>query len=103
MGQDDGIQSPRVEGRRGPVLQAQLLVPLEQAAIDQNAMPTMAEQIPRAGHRAGGTQKLERRSILLGFLHGLSTVLVPVSLVASQPRHLEYFPRRPRETSIVRC
>src|SRR5690606_24706584 len=53
----DGGQIRGIDRRRRPVLQAQLLVSLKQAAIDQHALLALAHQIARAGDRPCGAQK----------------------------------------------
>ncbi len=63
MGQDEGIHRGRHNRQRVPVAQPQLLVALEQAAIDHQRRALMAQQVLGACDRAGGTEELD--------LHGL--------------------------------
>jgi len=53
MGQDHGIQARRIDRQGLPVQQAQVLVALEQPAIDQQPAARMFEQVFRSGHGAG--------------------------------------------------
>jgi len=57
MGQHHGIDLVRRDGQRLPVAQAQLLVALEQAAIDQQALAVVAHQVLGAGDGAGAAQE----------------------------------------------
>ena len=57
VGQDDGVDLTRRNREFGPVAEAQLLQPLKQTAVDEDALPAVLEQIFRPGDRAGGTEK----------------------------------------------
>ena len=61
MGEQHRIDRGRLDGKLRPVALAQLLVALEQAAIDQDALASGLDQVTRTGDGAGGTEKLQRR------------------------------------------
>jgi hypothetical protein len=65
VGQDDGIEVVNGQLERFPVVQAQLLVALEQAAIDQNMLVTMLQQVLAAGNRARRAKKCHAHGRLL--------------------------------------
>lgn len=57
MGQHHGVDLVRRDGQALPIAQAQLLVALEQAAIDQQALAVVTHQILGAGDGAGAAQE----------------------------------------------
>jgi hypothetical protein len=57
MGQDSGLDASGLNGELYPVLQAQRLESLEQAAIDKEAMGCVFDQVFRTGNGAGATQE----------------------------------------------
>ena len=57
MSQDNGIDTARINRKRGPVALTQILKPLEQTTINQHPPPVRFEQVARAGHGASRTQK----------------------------------------------
>ena len=57
MGQDHGVDLTRRNRELGPVAEAKLLQPLKKAAIDEDALPTVLQQIFRPGDRASSTEK----------------------------------------------
>ncbi len=59
MGQDDAVQARDVHRERLPVHLSQILVALEETAINQNLTPGMLQQVFGAGHRASGTEKCQ--------------------------------------------
>ena len=66
MGQDERVERARIKREWGPVAQAQLLVALEQAAVDEHAACARSDEMFRAGHRAGGAKKCEVHSASAG-------------------------------------
>src|SRR5690606_27870937 len=70
VGQDHRVDRRRFDRKRSPVTVAQLLVALEQAAVDEQAMAVGLDQVARAGDGARGTEELEGGT---GFVvHGCS-------------------------------
>ena len=61
VGQHDGINRVRAHGQLVPVAPAQLVLPLEEAAVDEHAGRPNLDQILGARDRAGGSQKRELR------------------------------------------
>src|SRR5512145_340090 len=59
MGENDRIDAARFDWKRRPVLQAQRLESLEQAAIDQQFPAVMFHEIFRAGNRTRAAEKGE--------------------------------------------
>jgi hypothetical protein len=57
MGEHDGVQVLNRQLERVPVVQTQLLIALEQAAIDQDMQVSMLQQVFTAGDRACGAQE----------------------------------------------
>ena len=57
VGENDGVDALGVDEERRPVAQAQLLVALEQTAIDEDALSVGFEQIFRSGDGSDGAQK----------------------------------------------
>lgn len=57
MRQQHGIDACGIHRQRRPVLQAQLLVALEQTAVDQQPPLAGLQQVLRAGDRARGAQE----------------------------------------------
>ncbi|MNY41614.1 hypothetical protein D3C86_1764440 [compost metagenome] len=55
MGQDNGIEFAHRKLERVPIVQSQLLVALEQSAIDQHMLVAMFQQVLAARNRARGT------------------------------------------------
>ncbi|MNL32323.1 hypothetical protein D3C87_1541670 [compost metagenome] len=55
MGQDNGIEFAHRKLERVPIVQSQLLVSLEQSAIDQHMLVAMFQQVLAARNRARGT------------------------------------------------
>ena len=51
------VDPPRVDRGRRPIAQPQLLVALEQPAVDEQRAPARLDEILRAGHRAGRAEK----------------------------------------------
>ena len=62
VGQHHGVDRCLIGDTLAPVPQAQLLHALEQSAVEQNAVPADGEEMHRAGHGAGGAEKLEGRA-----------------------------------------
>ena len=69
VGEDDGVDVGRWHWQGRPVAQAQRLVALEQAAIDQQALAAVGHQIFGAGDRVGRTEKLELHGPNLAMAH----------------------------------
>ena len=59
MGKHDRVDGGRLDRERRPVAFAQLLVALEQPAVDEHAVPAGFDQVTGAGHGAGGAEKLQ--------------------------------------------
>ena len=59
MRQQHGVDGVCGQRQRLPVAQAQLLEPLEQAAVDQQLAPAVVQQGLGAGDGAGGTEEFE--------------------------------------------
>ena len=55
-----GIVAAWRQGERIPVAQPQLLEPLGQPAVDEQAPAVVFEEIARSGHGAGGTEEISR-------------------------------------------
>ena len=58
--EDNGIDPRRIDGKRPPVAIAQLLEPLEQAAVDQDAAIAEVEQMLGTGDGASGSEERQR-------------------------------------------
>ena len=73
VGEDHGVDLSRIDRQRRPVAQAQLLVALEQPAVDQYPRCALLNQVFRAGDGVGSAQKLEfhGRSLGAGAADGL--------------------------------
>src|SRR5262249_39013476 len=61
MGEHDVGDAPRRDGEGGPVPEAELLQPLEQAAIHEYPGRIEGQEMARAGHGPGSTQELQRQ------------------------------------------
>ena len=59
--QQNGVDAVHIDGQRLPVHQAELLEPLEQAAIDKYAMASDRQQKLAARDRAGSAKESENR------------------------------------------
>ena len=59
MRDDHRVDRGRIDGELGPVQLAQLLLTLEQAAVDQDPGLGGLDQELGAGHRAGGTKETD--------------------------------------------
>lgn len=57
--QDDRFKRARVERKRVPVHQPQVLVTLEQTAVDENIAAPVRHQRPGAGDRSGSAMESE--------------------------------------------
>src|SRR4051794_15032246 len=60
MGEDDGVDAPWIDRKRGPVSEPQLLESLEQSPVDEDPGRAEVHEILRTGHRAGGAKKRQR-------------------------------------------
>ncbi|MNV89576.1 hypothetical protein D3C71_1838850 [compost metagenome] len=65
MGQHNGVQVANRQLERIPVMQAQLFIALEQAAIDQHMLAFILQQIFAARDRASRTEKCHSHGRLL--------------------------------------
>lgn len=61
MREQDGIDRILRYRELGAIALAQLFVALGQAAVDEDASPGEIDHVPRAGHGAGGSEKLQGR------------------------------------------
>jgi len=59
MGENDGIDAARFDRKRRPVLEAQRLEALKQAAVHEQLMLFVLHQIFRSGHRTGAAKEGE--------------------------------------------
>ncbi len=59
VGENDGFNAARFDWERRPVLEAQRLEALKQAAVDEQPMVLLLHQIFRSGHRTGAAEKGE--------------------------------------------
>ena len=60
MGEDDLVDGGRIDRERSPVALPIGLETLEQAAVHQDPSVGRVDEEPTAGHRAGGTEELQR-------------------------------------------
>ena len=63
------------QGKRLPVHQPQVLVGLEQAAIDEHLLPLVRDESLRAGNRAGGTDECEVHEKAFKFSYAVGDLL----------------------------
>ena len=59
VGENDRVNSRRIDRQRCPVALAQLLQALKEAAVDEHAMIAEVEQVLGPGHRARSPEKRE--------------------------------------------
>ena len=64
MGEDDGVDAARLDRKRRPILQAQRLEALKQAAVDEKPMIALLDEILRSGDRAGAAEEGEVQNSL---------------------------------------
>src|SRR6266571_4601771 len=62
VAQQDGLDGRRGHGKPRPVAQAQLLEPLEEAAVHEEPARAALEEMTGAGDRARGAEEAERRA-----------------------------------------
>ena len=75
VGQQHRVDGFRSNRKGSTVALAQLLVALEETAIDQDSLSSRFDQVARARDRAGGAQELQRwiRITFHGYLPGSSS------------------------------
>ena len=59
MGEDDGVDAARLNRKRRPILQAQRLEALKQAAVDEQPMIALLDKVLRSRDRAGTAEEGE--------------------------------------------
>lgn len=64
VAEHDGLQLRRLERRRAPVSQSQLIQTLELAAVEQDPFAGVRHQKYRAGHRSGRAIEGERAGVV---------------------------------------
>ena len=61
VGEDDGLDRGRRNREAFPIALAKALLTLEQSAVDEDPLPVMFEQMPRAGDGSRGPEETQRR------------------------------------------
>jgi hypothetical protein len=64
VGEDDRVDARRIERRRRPVAQAQLLEALEEAAIDEDGGAARRDEVLRSGDRPGRAAESKFQDVL---------------------------------------
>ena len=59
VGQNDGVDTARIDRKRRPILEAQRLEALKQAAIDEQPMIALLDEVLRSGDRTGTAEEGE--------------------------------------------
>ena len=100
VGQDDRVNGSRVYRQRLPVAQAQLLVALEQAAIDQDARLACVDQVFRSGDGADAAKELDLKCHVSA---SLMTAQAMVGCAATQPLDIGQSHVTPRGACAQAC